>query len=170
MKNSPIVEGEVHAMRKVIAALFVLSVSTPPLQAQDWTAVLALPTDTTVRIKEQGGQGNELQGRITIVENEQLTLLVRGKPIVITRSSIRRIERERRDSLWNGIVLGAVFSLVMRVAFADEACARTRDPQCTIKGTAIGAGLGAFVDHLITTRRLIYTAPEATGALLRVRF
>ncbi len=157
-------------MRKVTAALFLWWLSTPPLQAQDWSAVLALPPDTTVRIKEQAGRGGEIQGRISVVENEQLTLLVRGKPIVITRSSIRGIERERRDSLWNGILIGAVFSLVMRVAFADEACARTRDPQCTFRGTAIGAGFGAFVDHMITTRRVIYTAPGATGALLRVRF
>ena len=107
-------------MRMIIAGLLLLCLRPLPLAAQDWAAVQALPVDTPVRVEEQGGRGGQLRGRIATVGDAQLTLLVRGKPIVISRASIRRLDHERRDPLWNGIVLGAVFSLAMRVAFAEE--------------------------------------------------
>jgi len=90
--------------------------------------------------------------------------------IAIPRASIRRLDHERRDPLWNGIVLGAVFSLVMRVAFAGEACARAKEPLCTIQGTLVGAGLGAFIDYQIKGHRVIFVAPQPAVTLLRVSF
>ena len=157
-------------MRNLIAGLLLLCLSLSPLHAQDWTAVQALPADTPVRVEELSGRGHRLHGRLATVEDAQLTLLVRGRPIVIPRDSIGRLERERRDPLWNGIMLGAAFSLAMRVAFAGEACARTADPQCTIQGTLAGAAIGAFIDYQIKGHRVIYVAPPPTVTFLRMSF
>jgi len=157
-------------MRMMIAGLLLFCLAPLPLAAQDWAAVQALPVDTPVRVEEQGGRGDRLRGRIATVGDAQLTLLVRGKPIAIPRASIRRVDHERRDSLWNGIVLGAVFSLAMRVAFAGEACARAKEPSCTIQGTLVGAGLGAFIDYQIKGHRVIFVAPQPAVTLLRVSF
>jgi hypothetical protein len=157
-------------MRNVIAALPLLCLPLSPLHAQDWTAVQTLPADTPVRVEEVSRPGHRLHGRLATVEDARLTLLVRGKPIVIARASIGRVERERRDPLWNGMMLGAALSLAMRVAFAGEACARTADPQCTIQGTLVGAALGAFIDYQIKGHRLIYVAPPPTVTFLRMSF
>jgi hypothetical protein len=104
------------------------------------------------------------------VEDAQLTLLVRGKQVAIPRAAIGRVESERRDPLWNGLILGAVLSLGMRAAFSGETCSRSPEPFCTIKGTVVGAGIGAFIDFQIKGHRVIYDARPSGVALLRVRF
>ena len=158
-------------MRTVITVVSLIScLCASPLLAQDWGAVQSLPPDAIVRIEEQAVGGNRVRGRIVSVEDAQLTLRVRDNPIVIPRTSIARIELERRDSLWNGLVLGAVFSAVMRVAFADEACSRTKDPGCTLQGIAVGAGLGALIDSQFKGRRVIYDAAQPPVTFLRVSF
>jgi hypothetical protein len=154
----------------VICAFLVAVLGASPLLAQDWEAVRALPSDARVRIQEQGADGNRLRGRIVAVEHAQLTLQVRDRSIVVPKMSIGRVEVERRDSLWNGLLIGAVISAVMRVAFAGEACSRTKDPQCTLQGIAVGAGAGAFIDSRFSGHRVIYDAASPTATLLRVSF
>lgn len=153
--------------RAVIAPLFLLCLTASPLSAQDWAAVQALPADTPVRIVAQAGG---LHGRISVVEETQLTVIARGKSIVIPRAAIVRLEQERRDKLWNGMLLGALASLGMRVAFGTEACSRTPEPRCTIQGLSVGAGLGAFIDHQIKAHPVIYQSPQSTSTFLRWSF
>jgi hypothetical protein len=153
-----------HAM---IAWMFFVCWSASPVWAQDWAAVGALPVDTPVRVVSQSGQ---VHGRISIVEDTQLTVLTRGKPIVIPRSAIVRLEHERRDPLWNGMLIGALASLAMRVAFAGEACSRTPEPRCTVQGILVGTGLGAFIDYQIRRYPVIYAAPAPSLTLLRWSF
>ena len=158
-------------MRTTIISAFLISgLSAPPLLAQDWEAVRTLPSDAHVRIQEQGADGNGLRGRIVEVQDAQLTLQIRDRSIIVPRISIGRVELERRDSLWNGLLIGAVISAVMRVAFADEACSRTKDPQCTLQGIAVGAGAGAFIDSRFRGHRVIYDAASAPLTFLRVSF
>jgi hypothetical protein len=151
----------------VTVVLFVLCWSAVTLRAQDWADVQALPPDTAVRIVAAGG---ELRGRITAIEDTQLTVLARSRPWVIRRDEIVRLEREIRDPLWNGMIIGALAILALRVAFYGEACARDTDPGCTLKGVLGGAALGAFVDFQTRRHDVIYRAPPPTLTFLRWSF
>jgi hypothetical protein len=153
--------------KAIITAVLLFCLSASPLLGQDWTAVQALPADTPVRVLAQGGR---VDGRISVVDDTQLRLIARGKPVVIPRAAVVRVEQERRDPLWNGLLIGALASLGLRLAFGGEACSRTPDPRCTVQGLLVGAGLGAFIDHQIRRHPVIYDASQPTVMLLRWLF
>jgi hypothetical protein len=107
---------------------------------------------------------------MTAVDDTRLTVLARGKPWVIPRDRIFRLEREIKDPLWNGMIAGALASLALRIAFYGEACARTPEPRCTVQGVLTGAGLGAFIDFQIRRHPVVYRAPQPALTLLRWSF
>ena len=153
--------------RASIAWLVLFCWNASPAGAQDWTAVMTLPADARVRVVSQDGR---VHGRVSSVDDAQLTVIARGTPIAIPRAAIVRLERERRDALWNGLIIGALASLAMRVAFGSEACSRTPEPRCTLQGVLVGTALGAFVDYQVTAHPVIYAAPAPSITLLRRSF
>jgi len=157
-------------MRCAILSGFLWLGLTSSITAQDWTTVQALPIGTPVRIEQPDAGSGPVEGRIETVQDAALSLLVRGQRITIPREAIQRLTREHRDPLWNGLLIGASLSLVVRVAFAGEACGHASDPRCTIQGALIGAGLGAFVDSRIRRHRLVYDASPPALTLLRMSF
>jgi hypothetical protein len=157
-------------LKATLAGMLLVGASTSPLFAQDWTAVQALPSDTPVRVEELGGKDGHVEGRIQRVDDAQLILLVRGKPIVIPRALIGRIEQRRSDPVWEGMIFGALYAIAMRVAFSGEACSRSSDPYCTIAGIGVGAAIGSFIDYQVPARREIYRAPPTPVTLMRLSF
>lgn len=156
---------------RILILFLVFSLPSVRLLAQDWGAVQALAVDTPVRIGELGGRGGQLRGRIRAVEDAQLTVLVKGKPIVVPRSSIGRIEREERDSIWNGVIIGAGVMLVLRAfgGLTGEGCLGRKEPHCTLAGVAMGAAFGALIDYENKKRTVIYVSGP-TVTLLRLSF
>lgn len=156
---------------RILLLILVFSLSSVRLLAQDWGAVQALAVDTPVRIEELGGHRGQLRGRIRAVEDAQLTVLVKGKPIVVPRPSIGRIERVERDALWNGVIIGAGVMLVLRAlgGLTGEGCLGRKEPHCTLAGVAMGAGFGALIDYENQKRTVIYAAGSAV-TLLRLSF
>jgi len=124
---------------------------------QDWTAARTIPADTPVRISTSGGR---VEGRLSLVDDRQIRVLSHGKLVEVPRTDVVRLERKRRDSLWNGLLVGALTSLALRAAFGGEACSRTPEPRCTTQGVVVGAALGAFVDLQITGYHVVYAAPR----------
>jgi hypothetical protein len=157
-------------LKQTLAGMLLVGVSASPLFAQDWTAVQALPRDTSVRVEELGGRGGHVEGRLHAVDDAQLTLLVRGKPVAIPKVSIGRIEQRRRDPVWEGMIFGAIYAIAMRIAFSSEACSRSKDPYCTIAGIGVSATIGALIDHQIQGRREIYRAAPTPVTLMRLSF
>jgi hypothetical protein len=153
-----------------LIVLSVLALCGSRVSAQDWPAVQALPPNTPVRITELGGSGREIRGRIGAVDDTQLILLRGNTSVPVPKTSIARIDQERRDPIWEGILIGALSALAMRLAFNSEACARSPDPQCTITGLAVGAAVGGFIDFQIRGYRRVYDAPGTVAALLRLPF
>lgn len=81
---------------------------------------------------------------------EGLTLLVDGQERLIPAESAGRVEK--RDSLWNGMLIGSAPGLLIGVMGAGLSCsphcARDVSLAALING-AIGAGIGALIDSQI---------------------
>lgn len=152
-----------------IATIWLLFFSglASPVWAQDWTAALTTPADTRVRVFTSGGR---VEGRLSLIDDRQIRIVSDGKLVEVPRSDVVRLERKRRDPLWNGMIVGALTSLALRAALGGEACSRTPEPRCTTQGLMVGAALGTLVDFQITGYRAIYAAPQPTITSLRWRF
>jgi hypothetical protein len=157
-------------LRTVFVFLSFCALFESVLHAQDWAAVQLLPPNTPVRIAELGGSGREIRGRIASVDENQLRLLRGGRIVPLPRTSIARIDQERRDPIWEGVLFGALYAVAMRIAFADEACARWPEPQCSIAGIALSAAAGGFIDFQIRGYRRIYDAPATIVTIVRWSF
>jgi hypothetical protein len=94
--------------------------------------------------------GVQTGGRLLRLSPEALSLLVDGKEQVLPANGIVRVEK--RDALWNGMLIGALPSALVGMAAAGASCS----PDCrrdvslamVIFG-AMGAGVGALVDFAI---------------------
>ena len=91
--------------------------------------------------------GVQIGGRFLRLSSEELALLVGAQERVIPRNSIGRIER--RDSLWNGMLIGAVPSALVGMAAVGASCSPHCDrdvPVGMLIFGAVGGGIGALVD------------------------
>ena len=152
----------------VVLVLFVPA--STYAQTNDWAAVQLLPRDTNLVIKELGGRGAHIRGRLLLVTDSDITVLRGNRPIVIARSAIGRINEVRHDGVWQGAIIGVVYALVMRASYAAEACLGRAEPRCTLKTTAIAGGIGALIDYSIKDERVTYKAPKPSATLLRLTF
>lgn len=91
--------------------------------------------------------GVQTEGRLLRLLPQELALLVDGTERVVPSNGIGRIEK--RDSLWNGMLIGAVPSVLIGGAAAGASCS----PHCGREVSlgmlvfgAMGAGIGALVD------------------------
>ncbi len=93
--------------------------------------------------------GVEVEGRLLRVSPEELVLLVGNDEHAFRRERIGRIEK--RDSLWNGLLVGAVPGALIGAAGGAFEC----DPHCghnvatgALVVGAIGGGVGVLVDFV----------------------
>ena len=154
----------------VAALAMVIAPAYTYAQAHDWTAVRALPRDTNLIVKELGGRGGHVRGRLLLATNSEITVLKGGRPIIIQRSTIGRIDEVRSDSVWAGAIIGVAYALVMRATYAGEACLGRSEPSCTLKSATIAGGLGALIDYSIKDERVAYKAPKPSVTFLRLAF
>jgi len=159
-----------------LACLLIPTISFA--QHQDWTAVQALPRETRVIVRELGGHSGHVRGRLLLASDSEITVLRSGRPVVIPRAMIGRIDEVQRDPVWEGAVIGILYALIMRASFAAEGCVSKPEPECTLRAVAVTGGIGALIDYGIDDDRVIYRAPKAsrsprgkpTVSLLRLSF
>ena len=99
----------------------------------------------TIFVTERNGV--QTPGRLLRLSSDGLAMLVGGQERVIQRNGIGRIEK--RDSLWNGMLIGAVPSALFGMAAAGASCSPRCARDVSLGGVvfgAIGAGIGALVD------------------------
>ena len=151
-----------------VMVLSICLAATPVFAQQDWGAVQALPSDTPVRVHELGGRRGHVEGRLLSVESMQLTLIRRGKPVTIPKAQIGRIEQRRRDPLWEGMILGALYAVAMQAAYGDDSWTRKQ----VLAGFSTSIAVGAFIDYQIQGSRTVYRAPDpnVTITMLRLSF
>jgi hypothetical protein len=139
-----------EALVGIGVALMVLCVPATG-SAQAATAQTGVDLTGTTKPGEQifvtDRTGVQTGGRVLRLSPEELTLLVDKQERVIPSHAIGRIEK--RDSLWNGMLIGAVPAALIGWAAAGASCSPhcSRDvPLGIVVYGAIGAGIGALVD------------------------
>jgi hypothetical protein len=146
----------------ILVGCLVFLPSRSYAQTNDWAAVRALLTESPLRIHRLGLRDSQVDGKLLLVEDSQLTLLTRGRPIVVPKAVIGRIEQRHRDSVVEGAILGALYGILAHALWAAEGNAPV--------GIGVTAGLGAFVDRRIARKRTVYRAPDLRTTVLLMRF
>ena len=128
---------------------------------------LLVAVGDTVQVIDARGQ--ETRGRVAALSELELTLAVDGTRRVFVVGGVKRIDRRRRDSVLNGLLIGASVGALMGLGVGrtvdSPACPRSGSEcgQGAIVGTVGGAVWGAvggwIVDALIRKRQTIYAPP-----------
>lgn len=142
-----------------LAILLSILLSAQVVQAQGWGELEMVPKEATVRVFEVGGKGWAfVDGKLLLVRDNGITILRSGRPIVIPKASIARVERRRRDSPVEGALLGALVGAVAYATYAGQGC---NSPGLSCAAGIVGsqALLGGLIDWQIMSRRTVYRAP-----------
>jgi hypothetical protein len=128
-------------------------------QAQTWSELQAVPQNSTVRVFELGGKGWAFaDGRLLLVKDGELTIVRSGKPLVIPRATIARVDKRCRDSPVEGAIIGALVGIAAMSAGGGQGC-NSSGAACTGGFMLTYALLGTFVDWQIVGQRTVYKAP-----------
>lgn len=154
-------------MMSALCALVGLAAVPAPLHAQDEVSpglVRARDTRATVYVRDRSGA--ESKGRLLELSSDSLVLLVNGDERRVALGDISRVEK--RDSLKNGFLIGAVVGVAMGLLSAGISDCPGDDPggSCPVARAALAligppvyGALGAGIDALIPGRTALYTAP-----------
>jgi hypothetical protein len=126
-------------MRNAVLAVVAVLVSIP---------AAAQNAGDTIFVTDRNGI--QTDGVLLRTAPEGLTLLVEGQERLFPTVGIGRIEK--RDSRWNGALIGAVPGALMGLMAAGASCSPRcgRDvPLGALINGAIGAGIGALIDSQI---------------------
>ena len=108
-------------------------------------------------------QGRQTGGRFLRASVEELVLGEGAHEIMIPLSTIGRVEK--RDSVWNGMLIGAAPSALVGMGAAGASCSPHCGRDVTVGALVfggIGAGIGALVDSTIPGYSIVDGPPLAS--------
>lgn len=140
-------------------------VSQPPVaRFEDLKGYVAV--GDTVYVVETSGR--ESRGKIVSFSSLALTLAVAGTDRAVSADDVVRVDRRRRDSIWNGVLLGAGAGALVGFGLgrgADSPTCPRSGVECgqgaligTVGGAVWGAIGGWIADALVRKRETIYDA------------
>ena len=154
-------------IRNICSATAAFLLLTIAVEAQSIRTLEDLATlGTTVYVVDTSGE--ETKGRIVGLTDLALTLKFDDTRQQFALADVARVERRKRDSVRNGVLIGAVGGALAGFTLGKSqdspACPR-RGPECG-QGALIGATGGAFwgaisgwiADALVHTRESVYVA------------
>ena len=129
----------------VILLLPTISAAQEPVKSFDQLNT-RLKVGDTVWVTD--AQGREVRGKIRDLGASSLDLAVNGgRPM--TASEISQVRVKRRDSLVNGVAIGAMCGVVGGLFLSAGGDESLMEPQYGVTlGVAVGAGIGLAVDAL----------------------
>jgi hypothetical protein len=155
-------------------------VSTAPAQAEGAGAASSNPPPAdsfeALQLRSIVGEtvyvvdaaGRETRGRVTTLSDVALTVTIDETRRELAAADIRRIDRRRRDSVRNGLLIGGAAGALMGFAVgrsADSPSCPRSGLECgqgamlgTVGGALWGAVGGWITDALIRKREIIYAA------------
>ncbi|HEY7290341.1 MAG TPA: hypothetical protein VH583_10945 [Vicinamibacterales bacterium] len=155
----------------VVLALTVLGVSGGAAAQEvassfEQLRVLVRPSD---HVKVIEPDGREVKGVVHAVSDETLTLRVHGREESIPQSRVSQIQTTWDDPLANGarngFIVGAVLGGLSALALVGDTRADlVFVPYAVLVDGGLGAAIGAGVDALITSQRVIYDSRTKTSA------
>lgn len=117
--------------------------------------------------------GTETRGRVTALSATELTVSIEGARRVFSVGEVKQIDRRRRDSVRNGILLGAAAGAALGGAIgrgADSPSCPRAGSECGqgtligVVGGALWGGLGGWLtDALIQKRSTVYVAQPSVS-------
>jgi len=152
-----------------VAMLATAMSGTAAAQTQSVSEAIALlPPGRLVRVTTL--DGTSLQGTVAVVSTEVLTIAGRQETMTSQWSDVAAVELLDRDSLMNGVQIGAIIgaaglgataALVNYAACGGGGCG---DASGAVMGSAavglgLGAVMGALIDAAHVSRELAYSAP-----------
>jgi hypothetical protein len=164
-----------HAVLAVVAVLVAIPAAAqnrmqpPPTATPQTPVALSGQVEAGDMIFVTDRNGLQTGGRLQRLSAEGLALLVDGQERMIPSSGVGRIEK--RDSLWNGMLMGAVPGTLIGMAGAGASCSPHCGREVALAGLvdgAIGAGIGALIDFGIHRYSIIDGPPLASPNARRV--
>ena len=125
------------------------------------------------------GEYEEIKAKLVNVADTAITVQVDSLPsgttnlkinssnrrplIEIPENRLRRIEHQRRDSLWKGAIIGTAVGVGLGTLVSGEC---ESQGACIFYGTIFWAGIGAGIDALIKPPpEVVYLGSDASGCL-----
>jgi hypothetical protein len=138
-----------------------------PAQSLEQLRVLVAPGDDLTVFHPSGAT---TRGKLSAITPQELILDVGGDARRLHQTDIRAIRRRGKDSIVNGMLIGAATGIALgSLNYLDNEC--RGDAGCAAGlalGTAVCAGAGGLIDGLIRPSQLIYEGAP-TGATRFVR-
>ena len=139
---------------RLSSIILALVLSATAADAQTWTELQAVPTNTEVRVEEQGGRSGHAEGILQSVDAVQLTILRNSNPVSIPRDRIARVQARKADPVWEGALFGLLSAGASHGAFGTGWSRRE------MVWNYLGSiGIGMLFDWSHTARRTVYKAP-----------
>ena len=125
------------------------------------TTVCELPSRLTAgdRVIVTSTQQQTIKGTLQDLSSSSLRLLVDGHAHDVALQNVWRVERRSRDSLLNGVLIGAAVGATLFLKYYSENALCQGGCQFTsgaLGMIGIGAAAGAGVDALITRHEMVF--------------
>ena len=163
-------------MRCVFIGALVLICGAVPAQAQDLAGSfdqLRVLVKAGDRLTITDGSGQITRGRLVRLTGTTLELETDGDARTWTPDRISSILRRQPDSLGNGAKIGfgigAAFGALAGFALAGEIGSPGFIPSVILAYSAMGTGIGVWIDGARTSNRLIFSRPATQTGGLSVR-
>ena len=152
----------------VLGSMFNLPVysQAPAATFRELQANPTLEQNETVEITE--ANGTTYKAKLTAISDQTLTVTSKGTPRTLTETQVLEIRHARRDSLWNGALIGLAAGLGGGLVAVGSTC--TNDSECAAIATAVfvptfaagGAGIGALIDSLTRKHETVFSRSTST--------
>ncbi|MFL6332404.1 MAG: hypothetical protein ACJ754_03585 [Pyrinomonadaceae bacterium] len=156
---------------RLCLALFASLLLSPAVSAQtangDWSALKAVETGSKLSVKLKSGK--TVEGRLTGVNDDALSLSVKSKPADLKREDVQSVYQVRGKSAAKGALIGLGVGAGAGAALGAAADSSSDglegiDAAVTAGLTVLGAAAGALTGFLIgksgSKRVLVYQAAE----------
>jgi hypothetical protein len=106
--------------------------------------------------------GREVSGKLSGLSDTSLRLVLHGQPQAFTQADVALVKQRRRDSLWNGFLIGMAAGAAPAVywLFADpNECGESICMDDLLIGVIPGAAIGLGIDAAIQRKVIVYRRP-----------
>jgi hypothetical protein len=150
----------------LVASLLLSPVASAQTPTGDWSALKSVDAGSKLSVRLKTGQ--TVEGRLTGVTDDGLSLSVKKKPTDLKREDVQSVYEVRKKSATNATLIGLGVgagggAALGAVADSSSDGFETIDNVATAALAVLGAGAGALTGYLIGRgsgkRVLVYQAP-----------
>jgi len=157
-------------MKKLLVTVCSLFIATSAFSQQlpDSSGSLGQNMKIGQKVTVRLTDGKVREGSVTELNQTELVIASKSGTERIMAPRIQEVSRRHRDSLWNGLIIGAAAGALMGwAAIAANDCDYDECGEAGVVpgGIVIGAALGTGLDLLLRERQVLYRAPQSQTSL-----